>query len=50
MDQIINAINWFEIPVSNFTRSKEFNSNILNTELFELEMNGRTMAFFPSAK
>ncbi len=49
MDQAVNAINWFEIPVSDFARAKKFYSNILNTELFETEMNGRTMAFFPSA-
>ena len=42
-----NAINWFEIPASNFERAKKFYSEILNAELAAQEMQGTEMAFFP---
>ena len=31
-----NAINWFEIPVTNFTRAKKFYETILATEIMEM--------------
>ena len=42
-----NAINWFEIPASNFERAKKFYSAILDAELPTQEMYGTEMAFFP---
>ena len=41
-----NAINWFEIPATNFSRAKKFYSQILNEELQEQEIMGTQMAFF----
>lgn len=43
-----NAINWFEIPATNFSRAKKFYSNILNAELEDQEIMGTQMAFLPS--
>lgn len=31
-----NAINWFEIPVSDFTRAKKFYETILTVEVMEM--------------
>ncbi len=42
-----NAINWFEIPASNFDRAVTFYSQVLETELAPNEMMGTKMAFFP---
>ena len=42
-----NAINWFEIPASNFERAKKFYSTILKAELHVEKMMGVEMAFFP---
>lgn len=33
-----NAINWFEIPVTNYERAKTFYSTILNTEIIDHHM------------
>lgn len=42
-----NAINWFEIPVTDFARSVKFYSALLDTEMLQMEMGGCMMAFFP---
>ena len=44
-----NAINWFEIPVTNFARAKIFYEQVLRGELMKVEMEGLEgeMAFFP---
>lgn len=31
-----NAINWFEIPVTNFTRAKKFYETLLGAEIMEM--------------
>lgn len=41
-----NAINWFEIPATNFDRAKDFYSNIFSSEMQTQEMMGTQMAFF----
>ncbi|PCJ94848.1 MAG: glyoxalase [Flavobacteriaceae bacterium] len=33
-----NAINWFEIPVTNFERAKKFYSSVLDTEITDAPM------------
>lgn len=33
---MINAINWFEIPVTDFTRAKKFYETILGAEIMEM--------------
>ena len=43
-----NAINWFEIPVSDFERAKTFYEYILEAALDNMEMPGNLMAFFPA--
>ncbi len=42
-----NAINWFEIPVTDFGRAKEFYSSIFGFEMKEMQMGPNQMAFFP---
>ena len=44
-----NAINWFEIPVTDFNRAKTFYEAVLNTtmEVMEMPQFNSTMAFFP---
>lgn len=41
-----NAINWFEIPASNFSRAKDFYSTIFDSEMPVQELHGIQMAFF----
>ncbi|WP_248723539.1 VOC family protein [Seonamhaeicola sp. ML3] len=33
-----NAINWFEIPVSNYERAKEFYSTVMDSEIMDHHM------------
>lgn len=42
-----NALNWFEIPVTDLARAKEFYGRVLQAELREATMNGTTMAILP---
>ena len=42
-----NALNWFEIAVSDITRAKNFYEAILEIELTPIEMMGMKMAMFP---
>lgn len=42
-----NAINWFEIPVTDLARAKRFYSNLLAAELRQESMNGIDMAILP---
>lgn len=43
-----NAINFFEIPASNFKRATRFYENLLDTKLLPDQLQGIKMAFFPS--
>ena len=44
----MNAINWFEIPVTNFARARQFYESILATELkLDESFPGMRMALFP---
>ena len=43
-----NAINWFEIPVTDFARAKKFYETILNAEMHVMEAMGMKSAFFPA--
>lgn len=47
MEKMTNSINWFEIPVLNFDRAKEFYSRIYNYEMTETTMNATRMGFLP---
>ena len=46
MELLNNAINWFEIPVSDFARAKLFYSMIYNYEMPERQMGDITLGFF----
>ena len=48
MADITHAINWFEIPVSDFDRAKKFYETIFGIEMPVQEMMGMKMAFFPA--
>lgn len=41
-----NAVNWFEIPVKDFDRAKNFYETILGSEMQVMEMAGMKSAFF----
>ena len=41
-----NALNWFEIPVTDFDRAKSFYEKILGSEMQTMEMDGMKSAFF----
>ncbi len=41
-----NAINWFELPASNYERAVSFYRAILGAEFEEFNSNGTRMAFF----
>ncbi len=47
MDNTTNSINWFEIPVLDINRSKQFYETVFNIELKTEEMMDCEMAFFP---
>ena len=44
--ELTNALNWFEIPVSNFDRAKKFYETIFNYEMPEGMMGDTRMGFF----
>ncbi len=41
-----NALNWFEIPVTDFDRAKKFYENIFNYQMPEMMMGTNRMGFF----
>lgn len=43
-----NAINWFEIPATDFERAVKFYSTILGAELYTTDMGDYKMAMLPS--
>ncbi len=43
-----NALNWFEIPVTDFDRAKTFYEQVLDCTMETNEMEGIKMAFFPA--
>ena len=45
---MVNAINWFEIPVTDFERAKKFYETVLGAEMQVMEMPGMKSAFFPA--
>lgn len=42
-----NALNWFEIPVSDFQRAKKFYETILSASIYEMQMGSNLMGFLP---
>ncbi len=47
MEKMTNSLNWFEIPVLNFERAKEFYSRIYDFEMPENTMASARMGFLP---
>lgn len=47
-----SVINWFEIPVKNYERAKDFYSTVLNTEITDYHMPEQNMKYgmFPHDK
>lgn len=43
-----NALNWFEVPVTDMKRAKPFYEAIFGMTMDEQEMMGRKMAYFPA--
>ena len=43
-----NWINWFEIPVSDFSRAQNFYCGIFGIEMHVMEMMGMQMGIFPT--
>lgn len=43
-----NALNWFEIAVSDIYRAKKFYERVFEIEMPQQEMTGMKMAFFPT--
>ena len=48
MDTNSNALNWFEISVTDMARAKKFYQEVFGIEMDEQEMMGMTMAYFPA--
>jgi predicted enzyme related to lactoylglutathione lyase len=42
-----NAINWFEISVSDISRAKKFYESIFDIKMEDMNMGGMEMSFFP---
>jgi uncharacterized protein len=43
-----NAVNWFEIPVTDLARAQRFYETLLGTALTRETMGGEQMAIFPT--
>ncbi len=43
-----NAINWFELPATDFDRAVGFYSKVIGADLQKMEGDGAVMAFFPA--
>jgi uncharacterized protein len=50
MAQNENAINWFEIPVSDFSRAKKFYSAVFAKDVQEMAWNGMKLGFLPATE
>ena len=48
MSATTNALNWFEIAVTDMDRATRFYEAVLDIKLFPLEMMGMQMALFPT--
>lgn len=43
-----NAVNWFEIPATNFDRAAKFYGAVLDAEIHSQELMGTRMGFLPA--
>jgi uncharacterized protein len=49
MSESTNAINWFEIPVSDMQRAKKFYETLFDIKMQSMEMMGFEITFFPGS-
>lgn len=49
MDNAVNALNWFEIPVSDMGRAATFYQSVFGIQMEQMDMMGMQMAMFPYA-
>ena len=47
MDATTNALNWFEIPVTDMQRAKHFYQVVFGIHMEDMDMPGMQMAMFP---
>lgn len=47
MNANVNALNWFEISVTDIARAKKFYESIFGIQMHQEEMMGMQMAYFP---
>ncbi len=47
MNANTNALNWFEIPVTDMQRAKHFYQVVFGIHMEDMDMPGMTMAMFP---
>ena len=47
MSSTTNALNWFEIPITDRARAKKFYETIFDIEMESVDMMGMEMAMFP---
>ncbi|WP_299768238.1 VOC family protein [uncultured Dokdonia sp.] len=40
-----NAVNWFEIPVSNYERAKKFYSEVIGADIIDHDMGDKNMKY-----
>ncbi len=45
-----NALNWFEIPVTETARAKKFYEALFGIEMQSMDMMGMEMTFFPASQ
>ncbi|HSZ25117.1 MAG TPA: hypothetical protein VK766_05340 [Cytophagaceae bacterium] len=48
MSNETNALNWFEIPVSDISRATQFYETIFDNQMMPMDMMGMKMAMFPA--
>src|SRR4051812_46543990 len=48
MNNSANALNWFEIPASDFKRAQSFYENVFDIKMEHSNMMGMDMVMFPS--
>jgi len=48
MSETTNALNWFEIPMTDAARAQNFYEQIFDIKMFPMDMMGMLMLMFPS--
>ncbi len=48
LEDTVNAINWFEIPVNDLERAVQFYTAVLGRDMPRMDLGGLKMALFPA--